>query len=269
MVTDEERELSALLERVVPQLPAPAQRLERVRERMRRRRRRRAAAGASAAAVVVVAAAGLLLSGPVGTSSMPGQRARAASGIAGSAMPGNTGAPAATGGGTASRGPTEIEPPPSTMPPSAMSPGSRVYSFADLSGLWLVVPTRWYALEAAKDSAYVSSQRLGMPKDHCVRAREELCTPLVRTLDRGGSLVQLTLDHNKPRADKARLLGRTVGPTPAEAACRAVGGTVELGAEFPGPVGSDLLIEATACLARPTSAQQDQTRDVLTTAGFQ
>src|SRR4051812_30311075 len=75
----DEQELRALLERAVPQLPAPAQRLERVRERLRRRRRRRTAAVTGGAVLALAAGPG----GPAGGGWWPcrgwyGRRARTA-----------------------------------------------------------------------------------------------------------------------------------------------------------------------------------------------
>jgi hypothetical protein len=255
-VTDEERELSALLERAVPQLPSPVQRLERVRERMRRRRRRRAAAAASATAVVVVAGAGLLLPGLGGDPGASGRRTDAATTWSPGASSGTAGPPVADGPTPAVTG--------STAPP-----GYRLYSFPELAGLRLKFPLSWFTLTApVPGNEYVSTQPLGLPKGGCVHPLDDFCTPLVRKLNRGGMLVQLEISHNQAMADKLRLTGWAVSPTKTVTACRTVGGTEQLTVEFPDRSGSDVLIEATACLSQNTVAQQARLRDVLTTADF-
>ncbi|SEG41832.1 hypothetical protein SAMN05216223_10568 [Actinacidiphila yanglinensis] len=262
-MTDEERELSALLERAVPQLPAPAQRLERVRERMRRRRKRRAAIGASATAVVVVAAVGLLLPELGAGRATNAQRTQAQSGA-------RTPASTQPGAGRATGGPaTTGSPTPTGTALSTVPPGYRLSSFPALAGARLRTPPSWYVLDpAGKDTAYVSTQRLGLPKNGCDQALDDFCTPLVRNLDKGGVLIQVRVTHNQLMADKFRLQGRLIGPEPVVAACRTVGGTDQLVETFSDPSGSDALIQATACMSHPTSADQAQVHDVLTTADF-
>ncbi|WP_202234919.1 hypothetical protein [Actinacidiphila reveromycinica] len=266
-MTDEERELSDLLERVVPQLPAPAQRWERVRERMRRRRRRRAAVGASVTTVVVVAAAGLLLpqvgGGPGASPS--GTRVGAGSGPVGSGAAGAgapTGSTAATGA-PASDGPT----PSSTLLATAPS-GYRLYLYPDLAGLRLTVPHAWYALKAGTSAEYVSTQALAVPEGGCDHALDDFCTPLVHRLDRGGALLQLSVVHGSAMADKFRLTGRRVDTAPVATACSTVGGTVQLTTVLTGPGDGDDLVTVTACLAQPTAAQQARVRHVLNSADF-
>jgi hypothetical protein len=245
-VSDEERELSALLERVVPQLPAPAQRWERVRDRVRRRRRRRAAA-LSATAAVAVAAAGLLLPDLGGTSGTPVSPARA----------------------NASRAPTSSDPPagPPTATPTATLPSAyRVYTFPDLAGLRVGMPPHWGSVETGPDTQYVSSQGLGLPEGGCGHPLDDFCTPLVEQLHRGGALVRLRVEHNSLMA--AKFPAPKVSSSPPLAACRSVGGTEQMSALFARGPGSDLVVEEMACLSRPTDAQRAQVRDVMTTAGF-
>ncbi|WP_335972019.1 hypothetical protein [Streptomyces sp. CA2R106] len=254
-MTDEERELSALLERVVPQLPAPVQRLDGVRERMRRRGRRRAAVGASAVAVAVVAAAGLLLPSPGGGAARPaasGQRAQAAG-------PGTAGARATAGRATtAAPGPTGT-----TLAPP---PVDRVYAYGDLAGLRLTMPADWYTLKAGTLSEYAATQQLAVPTSGCDHARDDFCTPLVRRLDRGGTLLQFRLKHDAVALDEIRRTDHVVQAAPVVTACRTVGGTTELTTTLPGPQGSDVVVTLTACLAAPSAAQLTETRDVLTSA---
>jgi hypothetical protein len=246
-VTDEETELRVLLERGVPQLPAPARRLERVRDRVRRRARRRAA-GLSVAAVTVVAAAGLLL---------PGVRAGDRS--ADPDPPGvTTFAPAGSGTPSPTDGPTT-------------DGVVQVHDFPALAGLQLHLPRNWFVLEppvSASDTVFVASQPLGLPKDACVHPLDGFCTPLVRSLGRGGVLMMLQLRHNQGMADKMRVTGRRVGAEPALKSCVNVGGTSEMGATLVDDAGSAAVVNVTVCLARPTGTQQAQARDVLMNADF-
>jgi hypothetical protein len=258
----EEQELRVLLERAVPQLPAPAQRLESVRERVRRRRRRRAA-GLSATAVLAVAAAGLLLPGATD----PG----------GSPPPDATGTLAPTVAGTASG--TASDPAAGSAPPTAVptttgeatfAPTAMPRRFPTLSGLRVAVPAKWSVL-VAHDSprAYVSSQDLALPQAGCATQRDDFCTPLVRMLDTDGVLVQFTLSLDQGMADKARGPGRTgvTGESVVDA-CRAVGGTEQLGALLADGSGSPAVVVATACLADPTPEQETRARELIAGADF-
>jgi hypothetical protein len=254
-VTDEETELRVLLERAVPQLPAPAQRLERVRERVRRRARRRAV-GLSATAVLAVAAAGLLLPGIGRPSGAPVP--------AGMATP----APPASGGAPTTGATTGASSVPPTASPTVPASYPR-YTFARLDGLGLRLPPGWFTLRPpGLGPAYVSSQQLAEPENGCGHPLDDFCTPLVRRLAPGGELVQLAPVNNQARADKTRTQGRTVGRESVLSACRAVGGTTQLGSEIADGSGSAVLIEATVCLARPTAAQEALARDALLTADF-
>ena len=245
-MTDEETELRALLERAVPQLPSPAQRLERVRERVRRRRRRRAA-GLSGTVVLAVAAAGLLLSA-VGRTS---------------------GAPDAPGRSTALAPPASDEPAPTASGTFTLAPGYHLYSFARLAGLQLLLPVKWFTL-ASPDTAtqYLSSQPLGLPPNECVQPLDDFCTPLVGNLAKGGVLLKLELQYNPTLAGKTRQTSQRVVRQSVLTACRAVGGTEQLGAVIADDAGSDELVVATACLSHPTDAQDRQIRDALTNADF-
>jgi hypothetical protein len=245
----EERELRVLLEHAVPTLPAPAQRLESVRERVRRRRRRRAA-GLSATVVLAIAAAGLLLPGP-------GDRD-------------GGGAPLAT---------TTLAPPASGSAPTASAttdgptapPGYTAGHFDNLAGLGLVVPDAWTVLSAPDEPrAYVSSQSLGLPKGGCAHQLDDFCTPLDHTLKPDGVLVQFTLAYDKGLAMKTPLRGEdgSVRTEGVLSACRAVGGTAELGRTVIDASGSSVVVAATACLAHPRPAQEARVRALLAGADF-
>lgn len=264
-----EDDLRALLERAVPQLPAPVQRLERVKERARRRRRR--AVGVSATAVVAVAAAGMVLPTLNGTSGAPVPPAV------------STLEPPASGSGPTATGPTATDrmttvpvdgtPTPAntvdpTEPPSAMAASVR-HHFPELSGLDLWLPPGWHTITAPKaDAVFASSQTLGLPMDGCVKPLDGFCTPLDRTLTPGGVLMMLTVRHNQLTVDKLHADGRPVTPTAVLGACRAVGGTAQTDAMIADASGSDLLVQVSVCLAGPTDAEQAQIKDALMSADF-
>src|SRR5882757_10189425 len=152
----EEGELRVLLERGVPQLGAPAQRMEQVRARVRRRRRRRNA-GLGATAVLAIAAAGLLIPG----------------------LGGPTGAPVPPAL-------TSLAPPASGVTgPSPTRPGYPRHDFPTLAGLSLALPPGWSTL-AVPDGAFVSSQALSPSKTTCPTSLDGFCTPLARALAPGG-----------------------------------------------------------------------------------
>ncbi|MEE4546675.1 hypothetical protein V2S66_32510 [Streptomyces sp. V4-01] len=245
-----ERELRALLERAVPQLPAPAQRLESVRERVRRRRRRRAA-GTSLTAVLAIAAAGLLLPGLGDRDG--GGRLDATS----LAPPASGSAPTASGGAPAEG---------ATAPP-----GSTTVPFPDVAGLQVVMPQEWNALTASDDArGYVSTQTLGLPEGGCAHQLDDFCTPLDRTLAKDGVLVQFTLSFNKATADKLRVRGSgmAVAAEPVVDACHAVGGTEQLGTTIVDGSGSGVVVVATACLSHPRGRQEARVRTLLSTTFF-
>jgi hypothetical protein len=246
-IAAEEQELRVLLERAVPQPSVPAQRLESVRARVRRGRRRRAA-GLSAAVVAAVAAAGLLVPGLGGPSAGPRPGATVLE-------PPASGSVAPTG--TAAR--------PSATEAQAAWPAH----FGQLSGLLLRLPAGWSVLDAPdKVTSYASSQALGLPPDGCAHPLDDFCTPLARTLTPGGALMQLRLWSNPEMAGKLRSFPPQVGPTALVAACRAVGGTEELGTSLVDHSGDAIVVRATVCLAHPTAVQRARIRQVLTQATF-
>jgi hypothetical protein len=273
----QEHELRVLLERAVPQLPAPAQRLASVRERVRRRRRRRAA-GVSVTAVIAIAAAGMLLPG---LGDRDGGPSSAASSPAG---PPSGSAPAST-----------------PAPPVTAPPGYTVEPFDELARLRVVMPQEWNGLIASDTPrGYVSTQSLGLPKGGCAHQLDDFCTPLDRTLTPDGVLVQFTLVAESDKVGKALLRGDegTVAVQQVLSACRAVGGTEQLGVTVvrpPGATASDgatdstdstgpggstgmpgstaspgysMAVVATACLSHPRGAQEARVRALLNSASF-
>jgi hypothetical protein len=252
----EEFELRVLLERAVPQLGAPAQRLERIRERVRRRRRRRAA-GVCAALVAAVGTAGLLLPGAVGTAGRAGPAA---------APPPRTTAPYAydTPRGSA------------TVPASPGGPGlattytgppSRLSRFGDPQ-VALLLPQRWQGT-AVKDVVYLTDGRLTSPAPVCAGSPDAYCVPLRQPLDPGGTLLVLRVAHNRSMAGKA-LTGHPLSQGELTKSCRAAGGTEQWYVLVPGSArsGSDAVLTGSACLAGPTAGQRQSVTALLTTAVF-
>lgn len=243
----EERDLRALLERAVPQLPAPAQRLESVRARVRRRRRR--ASGLSGAAALAVGLAALLV--PYGGGPVP-------------ASPAERGTPAASAPPASGGAPTA----PGTAPPTADT-GLRVRQFTKLGGLRLRVPRDWFVLApGGTATVWVSSQALALPAGGCDKALDDFCTPLERSLRPGGVLVQLRFQPDQAQGGPSRAHPFTVHAEDVLTACSAVGGTAQLGTGLVAASGGSAYVAATACLSSPESAQLARVRDVLTTADF-
>lgn len=130
---EHEHELRVLLERSVPRLPAPEERLRRVRERAARSRRRCRVAGTGAAAVTGLVMAGTLLPGFL-------------RGGPGDGAPPASPAPTVSATGT---------------------PTGREVRFPDLSDLTLRLPPGWQALAVPGDPAsdnlprgFVADQRI-------------------------------------------------------------------------------------------------------------
>lgn len=265
-MTAEENELRVLLERAVPQLPAPAQRLERVRERVRRRRRRRVA-GISAAVVAAVATAGLLLPGgpPAGRSAAEPGRAPASAGVPGT---GTATGPAGTATVPAGATPTVSATDTVTSPTSPTYPPLRLSRFADLP-LTLRLPDGWDVREA-QGTVFAASQPLNTAKASCKDPTGAFCTPLARQLAPGGVLFTLTVTRNPVVLAKAHPAAGGVTPTAVSKSCRVAGGTEQLyvlmrASRQPAPA---MALSGWVCLARPTDAQRQTARDVVTTAAF-
>lgn len=245
-----EDELRVLLERAVPQLPTPPQRLERVRERVRRRRRRRAAAvtGSAVLAVVagLVAVPGVVL--PRGGRADPGVVA-----ISGPAKAGTT--PAGKGSPTHGTDPTPT-------PVAGYRP-------AGMNGLRLRPPEGWHILpDFATDSVFLSTQALVLPQGGCAHALDGFCTPLARVLADGGVLVMFRLEHNNVQAGKLLDLALPLADQEPYLSCRTVNGTRQMGRTMVGDAASGAVVWTTACLSDPTPAQLAQVRDLLSSADF-
>lgn len=253
----DERELRVLLERAVPQLPSPARRLEDVRMRVRRRRQRRAAGGAGLA-VAAAAAAGLLAPSLTGATG-PAQAVRppaSAPSVPPVTYPGTPGTP-----GT---GPTSL----TASPPPYPADGARARRFDALAGLTLDVPRGWYVLAPSGSSTvWLSTQSLALPQDGCAHPRDGFCTPLVRALGRGAVLVQVEVRIEPAFTLKSPQAAANVEAQKVLSACRAVGGTAQLGTTVLREADS-AVAWAAACLARPGADARAAARALLTTADF-
>lgn len=219
---EHEQELRVLLERAVPRLPAPEERLRRVRERAARSRRRRRAAGTTAVAVTGLVVAGAFLPG----------------------FP---------------RGDPDGGAPPASPAPTATADdgtGSRAVRFPDLVDLTLRLPAGWQALALPGDAAhrtdprgFVADQRVPTIPTTCADEPESGCDPY-RPLRPGGVLVSLDMTkfaglHTKV-GDPAELYALD-GPSPV---CRKLKGTEEYGVLLAGPdPGVDVGIQVSVCVA--------------------
>jgi hypothetical protein len=232
-----EQELRALLERAVPQLPAPAQRLERIRERIRRRRRRRTAAVTGAA--VLALAAGLV------------------------AVPGLV---RPHGGGHAA---PAVVVSPTPRPSAAPTTPLAGYRPDGLGGLVLQLPrgTGWQTLaDPATTSLFLGTQRMVLPAGGCAHALDGFCTPLALALKEGGALVMFRRQKLKMPAGKAHDYTLPLTEAAPYKACRTVGGTRQLTRTAAAPDGT--VVWAVACLATPSQARLQEAQDLLSSAAF-
>lgn len=232
-----ERELRALLERAVPQLPAPAQRLERVREGIRRRRRRRTAA-VTGGAVLALAAGLVAVPGLV----RPHGGGRAAPAVVGSATP----RPSAS----------------QTTPPSGYRP-------AGMGGLVLQLPAdkAWQTFADPKTaSLFLGTQRMVLPEGGCGHALDGFCTPLALALKQDGALVMFRRQPSKMPLGKARDYEVPLTEDTPYQACRTVGGTRQLTRTMVSPDGT--IVWAVACLADPSQTRVQEARYLLDSAVF-
>jgi hypothetical protein len=216
-----EHELRLLLERGVPRLGAPAQRMREVRRRVLRRGRRRAAVvGAVAGVVVVAGGLAVLRPGPVPSSAGP------PGGAASSTAPG----------------------PYRTPKPGPTRPGSE----ARLGGLTIALPHGWHLTGPHTPSSlvgYAATQPLAA-KSPCPDAAADgfACAPL-RGLAKGGALIFFRATK-QPSGTGAAGRFTIEGPHPPNQDCRALGGDQEVIGWGTPPHGSRdrIAVNAYACL---------------------
>ncbi|MBM9505834.1 hypothetical protein [Actinacidiphila acididurans] len=243
-MTVEEDDLRALLERGVPQLPAPAQRLERIRERVRRRRRRRAA-GVSALLVTAIAGAGVLL---------PGGGRDGGAGTEPGAPP-----PAAAGTAAPTTDPRTFTPPPTT--------DKRLVRFGN-PALTLRLPPGWQGSEAY-GNVFAASQAL-WPQAACAQPTQQMCLPLRHQLAPGGGYLVVSVVKSPGLAAKA-VPGKNISPAltvPKD--CRVEGGTEQWYVMLADPhrPATGKVLTGVYCLARPTAAERRAVQDALLSVSF-
>lgn len=235
-VDADESELRILLERAVPRLPAPTERMQRVRERVARRRRSRRAAGAAAGAVSALLVAGTLL-------------------------------PGVTGGGGGSALPAASAP----LPPS----GPHVVKLRHdgPAGLLLLLPASWDFLEAEADPRQKATAR-GYAATQPLATYDRPCSgdpwgcPPVRTLKGGGALLVVTVEQPGPLGKKALRppVLHESGTVPP--GCRAIGGVRALSGLIGGPNTGDPLATAHLCLAEDADRALGEARHMIAGARF-
>jgi hypothetical protein len=245
----EERELRELLERGTPRAVAPADRMERVREKAVRRRQRRTA-GAAALAMAGVALAGGLLPGLL----QDGGRA-----------PSPT-VPAA------SRGVLPAPESPGATPPPGPKIGLPVQVRVPLPvDLGIRTPEKWRTAVAEGTPAYAfaGSPGVWLPYgEKCADRGNEYCTPRKR-LAPGGVLIAIRTRQSVEGED---LLG-TVREVSLSKSCRTLNGSHELVVRYAtgrtastnpgGKAGRDAYLEARACLAGPSGQRLAEAHAVL------
>ncbi|MEU9792858.1 hypothetical protein AB0E27_19905 [Streptomyces sparsogenes] len=249
--------MRALLERGVPRLAAPAQRMERVRQLVVRRRRRRVVGVVGAAGVAggVTAAVTLAVLGHV-----PGR------GPGGSGATATYQVPAASPTAT---GATDTGPAATDTGPVATGPAFR---YPGLGGLTVRLPSGWSGRDLGSGDGgggdavgLAGSRPAAVEKDRCTDIRRYCLAP--DELGRGEGLLVLRLGRTNPlgsTGQRARLMDTRPGES-----CRLAGGTRELvGWRAAGDSRPHELITASVCLNRPSAVTLEEVRGVLGSAVF-
>lgn len=245
-----EDELRVLLQRAAPDLPAPADRMDRVRERADRTRRRRRVAGLGAGLTGGLVAAAL------------------AAAPATAPAPSNTVLHPATGGPT-SVGPVAEAPSPS-LPPTAASnspsvspssvpssfDGARAVLFTEVGRVILDVPRGWSTLimtpgGAPKSTGYTANKPLSVAP-YCPPWQSD-CAPL-EALDTDTVLIAVTLLDDPAHVQKLAGKATAAEDTALDKGCGLRGGTRQLTGHRTVTVGGTAtVVELTACLNRPSA----------------
>ncbi|MFG3054124.1 hypothetical protein ACGFZP_24645 [Kitasatospora sp. NPDC048239] len=246
--TEEERELRILLHRAAPELPAPDDRMDRIRERADRTRRRRRLAGLTAGLTTGLVAA--FLAAAPATAPAPSPAALQPAGT-----PPPTTAPLASPAAT-----------PST--PTATDPTvfETEIPFGVVDSLRLDVPSRWYTLHLPTSDppgtvGYTATQPLTNAPS-CTW--EQIFCLTTGPLDKDGVLITFGLvrDH-----DLQGKLATATGPAvdvPLDKECVQIGGTRELrGHDTVVAADATVVIELTACLREPGEKTLQQVQRVL------
>ncbi|WP_167828506.1 hypothetical protein, partial [Streptomyces palmae] len=267
-----ERELRDFLERAVPLLPAPAERIRRVRERARVRRRRQAIGGAA----VLVAATALTVTlvpwpAPEGPPTRALTRYQGPRHTEEPSQPSRTGPPARPSGAPST--PAYSAPP----SPGAGGGGPAIRAvdapvrYPDLADLTIRVPRGWQALAVVgpgrgQSAAFAGQQRLAPTRHPCL-TREYSCVPVAR-LEAGRGVIGFRLMRGHfavAKAEKASEL-RDARLTRG---CRVAGGSRELrGWIVVGDRAPNAAVRVSVCLNEPSAVSMGQVRHVLDSATF-
>ncbi|MEU1792279.1 hypothetical protein ABZ553_41675 [Streptomyces sparsogenes] len=260
-----EGEVRALLERGVPRLAAPSQRMRRVRQLVVRRRRRRVVGVVGAAGVAggVAAAVTLAVLGHVPGRGPGGSGATATYQVP-AVSPTATG-PAATG--PAATGPAATGP--AATGPAATGPAFR---YPGLDGLTVRLPSGWSGRDLGDGGGggvdavgLAGSRPAAVEKDRCTDIRRYCLAP--DELGRGEGLLVLRLGRTNPLGSTGQRV-RLMDTRPGDS-CRLAGGTRELvGWRAAGDSRPHELITASVCLNRPSAVTVEEVRGVLGSAAW-
>ncbi|WP_066952853.1 hypothetical protein [Streptomyces lushanensis] len=255
---DDERELRILLERAVPRLPAPEERLSRVRERVRRARRRRRTGGAAAAAVTGLMLAGTFLPGALRGGPEP--------------LP-----PAAPGPSVTERRDPVAGQDPTGGPDPAPTSSGVPFRFEHVAGLTLRLPEGWQAVDmpgfgGLKSAArgYASSERLtayGQGESCPKKAKDSVCVPL-QALAPGGALLTLTPVIGVDMSGKIQRPPELYASAEPSEVCRGIRGTREYAGLLGGSTTPVTAVGVTLCVSGDAPGTVEDVRAMVTGADF-
>lgn len=231
-----ERELPVLLERVLPQLALPSDRMAQVRLRVQRRRRRRRVAGSAAALAVGCALVAIGLW------------------------------PAALGPGHAPAEPA--------VAPTVSQELAPVHLQSPLEGVTMYLPTTWHSLSVRDDhgtaAGFVASQTLrSSATSRCSRITDlvlAVCPPLA-DLNKNGVLITFLQSETNKISNGVPLV--TGGFVPAGKSCRVIGGDTQMTGWARGHSSSAVEspeMKIDVCLREPSQETLSMVEKVLTLA---
>ncbi|MGV9264802.1 hypothetical protein ACWDRR_09090 [Kitasatospora sp. NPDC003701] len=244
-----EDELRVLLQRATPDLPAPADRMDRIRERADRTRRRRRVAGLGAGltgglVAAALAAAPATAPAPSRTVLSPASGGPASVGPSPETPPPHL--PPATAGSSPSSSPT-VSP---TAVPSSFA-GAQAVLFPELGRVILDVPRGWSTLILPNGTGYAASQPMSVAP-YCPPWLSD-CAPL-EALNADGVLIAVTLIDDPAHVEKLAGITAAAEDTALDKDCSLRGGTRQLtGHRTVTVAGTTAVVELTACLNRPAA----------------
>ncbi|MEU4096771.1 hypothetical protein [Streptomyces sp. NPDC026673] len=252
--TEAERELGVLLERAVPQMPAPADRMSQIRRRVQRRRKRRLAA-ATAGTAAVVGAALLTLGGVFVPGAGDPHREASVPPAAAPTVP----SPEASGSG----GPS----------PTRAADGATTVHLKDMYGLTLRLPRGWTGFTGLDPDAmmigFLSPQPMHTYKscDAAADTGYSACPP-VTELRKDSALIYVHKTMTTKTDGEAGFDGTV--EMKAGKGCRILKGDVELQTFGGIPTKKDrpLMLRVDVCLREPTENTMAVITKALATAEF-